>query len=122
MSPQQKLFKLLDDKFVRAPFNNSWWMGRGYVCLQRVGKRFLVHDLWIAGRFRGMGHGRKMLNTVLFMSDKAGVELFIYAQPFDSRPTKGDGLTKHELNNWYERAGFNKYSAKYCLRKKHETR
>jgi GNAT superfamily N-acetyltransferase len=62
-------------------------------------KNYIITRINVMEQYRGQGFGRQILNEILSDADKEGVVLFL-------EPSASGGLSKQELEEWYERNGF----------------
>jgi GNAT superfamily N-acetyltransferase len=71
------------------------------VKMPTTGRReyYVITRINVMEQYRGQGYGTKILNMILEDADSEGVVLFL-------EPVPSGGLSKKELEAWYERHGF----------------
>jgi GNAT superfamily N-acetyltransferase len=70
---------------------------------------FIITRINVPRAFRGQGEGRELLKQITSDADKEGRRLFLEISP-------SDGLSFHELEAWYMRAGFKRWKGIYMRR------
>lgn len=62
-------------------------------------KNYVITRINVMDKYRGMGFGTQILETILKDADEEGIRLFL-------EPSASGGLSQDELIEWYKRHGF----------------
>lgn len=65
------------------------------------GSWMYLHRLWVARKYRKNGHAKRLMKTLLFITDAMGESLVLRVLPFEA-----NGATRRCLIRFYESFGF----------------